>query len=784
MPYEHSNSSPPPAHPAPLPSSSATFPSLASSSSSSSWSSPGSFYLGGSAAPPILNSRRAPPRKGRSSRQTPPSTPLTPPPASPSPPILLTDGRKGKTKEEPPVFEATPITAAQIDKLAQRLKSRVEDTDQQLARRLAGIDVDNTSIEANSEDEPEGLLLAYLVSAFDNLPSLEASFRPAEFAASPSSPPKSPATPQRLETLTTFYELVKARPAALDLLRGQVEAILWRPGVTILESDGGWLITLLEDVQCPVFLADVTPDPQKRRHLLSRFVGILSNLPNRLHHQIVTHLSAPSYPRHLLEQKVELVCSLLSSRIGEAEHPGLASEVLDYRTDWIVRAGARVASLLYNSSNACQPHLPLSNFYVTIADSLGEITLVKDFTSWEERNGAFQLCQYPFLMSLGVRMGLLAWDGERQMMERAREAYRSTLARNELESPLLQLRIRREQLVSDSLRQISENRLNLKKPLRVAFEDEEGIDAGGLRKEWFLLLCRQLFDPQYGMFLHDPDSNLCWFNPASFETEDFYLVGVVLGLAMYNMATLDIPLPLATYKKLLTEPITLADLAQVQPALARGLQQLLDFEDANAVEETFCRCFVGEYEAWGEVVEVELVEGGKEISVTGENRDDYVRLLTSFHLNTSVSAQYNAFAEGFYEVCAGNALMLFKAEELELVVRGSQEPLEVHQLRMVTVYEGFKAGDPTIELFWTVFSSFSPARQRSLLGFITASDRIPATGSSALQLKLQCLGNDCDRLPQSHTCFNTLSLYRYTSREKMERMLIRAMNESEGFGLR
>jgi E3 ubiquitin-protein ligase HECTD2 len=45
------------------------------------------------------------------------------------------------------------------------------------------------------------------------------------------------------------------------------------------------------------------------------------------------------------------------------------------------------------------------------------------------------------------------------------------------------------------------------------------------------------------MFIHDPDSNLCWFNPASHDLDEFYLVGVVVGLACYNAATLDVPLP-------------------------------------------------------------------------------------------------------------------------------------------------------------------------------------------------------------------------------------------------
>lgn len=171
----------------------------------------------------------------------------------------------------------------------------------------------------------------------------------------------------------------------------------------------------------------------------------------------------------------------------------------------------------------------------------------------------------------------------------------------------------------------------------------------------------------------------------------------------------------ATYKKLASEKsLTLRDLAQVQPALARGLHQLLEY-DKGDVEGTFLRSFVGTYEAWGEVVEVDLVERGAEMAVTEKNRQgasptilvtahgaepssaDYVQRLVDFILSTSVSSQWAAFAEGFNEVCAGNALSLFKAQELELVVRGSPEPLDVQALKGVTVYEGFSADEPTIQ---------------------------------------------------------------------------------------
>lgn len=63
-------------------------------------------------------------------------------------------------------------------------------------------------------------------------------------------------------------------------------------------------------------------------------------------------------------------------------------------------------------------------------------------------------------------------------------------------------------------------------------------------------------------------------------------------LQVYHATALDVPLPTAAFKRLLNKPVTLADLASLRPALARGLQDLLDY-DGN-VEETFCRNFVGE----------------------------------------------------------------------------------------------------------------------------------------------------------------------------------------------
>jgi hypothetical protein len=47
---------------------------------------------------------------------------------------------------------------------------------------------------------------------------------------------------------------------------------------------------------------------------------------------------------------------------------------------------------------------------------------------------------------------------------------------------------------------------------------EEGVDQGGVSREFFQLLVAQLFNPDYGMFLFVEESRACWFNPASMES--------------------------------------------------------------------------------------------------------------------------------------------------------------------------------------------------------------------------------------------------------------------------
>lgn len=241
---------------------------------------------------------------------------------------------------------------------------------------------------------------------------------------------------------------------------------------------------------------------------------------------------------------------------------------------------------------------------------------------------------------------------------------------------------------------------------------------------------------------------------------------------------------------------TLDDLAEFRPRLAKGLRQLLEY-DADIIS-SLCLEFAVDIDKYGTTERVPLCPGGESRAVTSANRREYVDLYVKYLLDTAVSRQFEPFKRGFFTVCGGNALSLFRPEEIELLVRGSDEPLDIRALRVSAEYENWgpektpqgqplpppDQTEPTLRWFWDSFDRANVKDQRSLLAFITGSDRIPAMGAASLTIRISCLGEDSGRYPTARTCFNSLQLWRYSSREQLERLLWGAVHESEGFGLK
>lgn len=336
---------------------------------------------------------------------------------------------------------------------------------------------------------------------------------------------------------------------------------------------------------------------------------------------------------------------------------------------------------------------------------------------------------------------------------------------------------------------------DLQRQIKIVFQGEEGQDAGGVSREFFRLLGEQLFSLQSQLFdAHvAEEARVLWFDLCSpRDSCDFWLVGVIVGLAVYNnLPGLDVRFPTCTFKKLMGEPLGMEDLVEVQPALAGSFRALLGWQppegtaaaDASGLfENLFCLYFEVSYEGHGETHTVELKPGGKDIAVTLSNREEFVRLYCEWSLEGSVARQFEPFKKGFSRICDSPLFQALSGAELAQIVLGESD-LDLEDLRTGARYEGFREDSDYIAGFWEILGSFDLPQRRSFLAFVTGSNRAPVGGLKELVLQVQRNGSEDLRLPLAHTCFNTLLLPEYSSLERLSEALLLAIENSEGFGL-
>lgn len=253
------------------------------------------------------------------------------------------------------------------------------------------------------------------------------------------------------------------------------------------------------------------------------------------------------------------------------------------------------------------------------------------------------------------------------------------------------------------------------------------------RLRHFQLVVRNLLDPKYGMFVYKEETRVFWFNVASPDAPEFVLVGTMLGLAIYNSVILDLPFPLLVYKKLCGKPVTLEDVNDLDPQTYRNLCSLLDYKGDDIVD-VYCLDFSVSFDYFGATKVVNLVPNGASVPVTQENKQQYVKLFVQWLLVDSVTEQFEAFARGFRMV-GGPTLSIFRPEELELLVCGSQT-VNIDELQASTTYKGgYGADHKVIRWFWDIVKAWPVEKQKKLLTFATGSDRVPIKVRRSLFLK-------------------------------------------------
>lgn len=354
-------------------------------------------------------------------------------------------------------------------------------------------------------------------------------------------------------------------------------------------------------------------------------------------------------------------------------------------------------------------------------------------------------------------------------------------AEERIAHPSVQLNIRREQIFLDSFKNLyfkTPNEIKYGK-LNIRFHGEEGVDAGGVTREWFAALSRQMFNPDYALFNPVASDRTTFHpNPMSGINEEhltfFKFVGRIIGKAMYEGRVLDCHFSRAVYRRILGKPVSLKDMETLDLDYYKSLCWILENDITDVTFETFSV----EVDSFGETETVDLIENGRDIPVTEENKQEYVRLVVEHRLIKSVEEQLEHFLKGkqpplylllsltdpsltgFHEIIPAELVSIFNEQELELLISGLPD-IDVDDWKNNAEYHNYQQTSPQIQWFWRAVRSFDKEEKAKLLQFVTGTSKVPLNGFKELEgmngftkFNIHRDYGSKDRLPSSHTCFN------------------------------
>ncbi|RSL47599.1 E3 ubiquitin-protein ligase RSP5 [Fusarium sp. AF-6] len=352
------------------------------------------------------------------------------------------------------------------------------------------------------------------------------------------------------------------------------------------------------------------------------------------------------------------------------------------------------------------------------------------------------------------------------------------------------IKVRRSHIFEDSFAEITrQSATDLKKRLMIKFDGEDGLDYGGLSREFFFLLSHEMFNPFYCLFEYSAHDNYTLqINPHSGINPEhlnyFKFIGRVVGLAIFHRRFLDAFFIGALYKMMLGKAVALADMEGVDADFHRSLQWMLDNDISGGILE---QTFSTEDERFGVMTTEDLIPNGRNIEVTNENKKEYVDLMVKWRIEKRIAEQFQAFKEGFQELIPQDLINVFDERELELLIGGIAE-IDVDDWKKHTDYRGYTESDEVVQNFWATVRSWDGEQKSRLLQFTTGTSRIPVNGFKDLQgsdgprrFTIEKAG-EITNLPKAHTCFNRLDLPAYKSLEMLQQKLTIAVEETMGFG--
>ncbi|KAI3897616.1 hypothetical protein MKW92_013862 [Papaver armeniacum] len=309
--------------------------------------------------------------------------------------------------------------------------------------------------------------------------------------------------------------------------------------------------------------------------------------------------------------------------------------------------------------------------------------------------------------------------------------------------------IDRSQILTESFKHLSlGTSMSVRRGLSVEFRNEEAVGYGVLR-EWFFIICQELFDPKGSLFLACP-------TPVVPRHRNYFaFAGRVIALALMHKVQVGITFDRVFFLQLAGGVISLEDIRDADPAMYKSCKTILEMDadsvDSDALGLTFAR----EFEEFGSRRVVELCPG-----------EEYVELLIQHCFVKSIAEKLSYFTRGFGDILCEQGLqkIFFQSlelKDLDLMLLGSEN-------------YGYKENDDQICWFWEVVEGMPMKQRQEFLFFWTSVKFLPASGFSNLSshLCIYKVTKSDQHLPSSCKCFYKLALPQYSSLAVMKRNLL------------
>ncbi|KAM7351146.1 WW domain containing E3 ubiquitin protein ligase suppressor of deltex isoform 1-T2 [Cochliomyia hominivorax] len=353
----------------------------------------------------------------------------------------------------------------------------------------------------------------------------------------------------------------------------------------------------------------------------------------------------------------------------------------------------------------------------------------------------------------------------------------------------IKITVTRQTLFEDSYHQIMRlPAYELRRRLYIIFRGEEGLDYGGVSREWFFLLSHEVLNPMYCLFEYANKNNYSLqINPASYVNPDhlqyFKFIGRFIAMALYHGRFIYSGFTMPFYKRMLNKKLTIKDIETIDPEFYNSLIWVRD----NNIDECGLELwFSVDFEVLGQIIHHELKENGEKEKVTEENKEEYITLMTEWRMTRGIEQQTKTFLEGFNEVVPLEWLKYFDERELELILCGMQD-VDVDDWQRNTIYRHYNRNSKQVVWFWQFVRDTDNEKRARLLQFVTGTCRVPVGGFAELmgsngpqRFCIEKVGKET-WLPRSHTCFNRLDLPPYKSYDQLVEKLTFAIEETEGF---